>query len=531
MSLPPLLSAALERAEFAVPPAFDGNGLSARAEEPLPNDGGNRHEERLLLARKAIDDDADYGPSTQKAVSDFWDQFLLPGLCWLSEIHSLPWRTLRKADLVQALVDAKVAPVSGRVLREFAERKLRAVDTAAAVASGRPGPRAPRVAEEYKGLPDGATAPSLPALQHQLLAAEARVAGCAAELSALDGAPALPALITKNAEARQVVADLRQAIMVAHSLGASSGGSLGASVGSALASKEGQEAALKALLASEGGMAALVKQLWNQKALSSPDATMGLDDDEVGELPYERERLRRLKSVECFLYLDPVACDDVSDEFLRFKAALKPTITKTKSGVMVSAREYRLPDTSANFEPARVKQGFERIIRVAAQSKLASCQSRIADMMDFAELVWTYPGASRDGQAKFLKYFLRDFYKPGKVHVPSATLVSGFDAAHVLRRKHLAVVVSTGVRQSKRAHDGDTRGAPDARGGAKRVKTMSSKLCFSRLRLGTSCAYGVSCKFSHKCASCSADHEASACGSWDAPKAAAIEKLARRGRN
>ena len=98
----------------------------------------------------------------------------------------------------------------------------------------------------------------------------------------------------------------------------------------------------------------------------------------------------------------------------------------------------------------------------------------------------------------------------------------------MLRRKYLAVAVSSAPRQSKRTQGSGPRGAP---GGGKRAKVKSSKLCFSRLRLGASCDYGADCKFSHKCVSCSADHEASACGQWDASKAAAVEKLARRGRN
>jgi hypothetical protein len=82
---------------------------------------------------------------------------------------------------------------------------------------------------------------------------------------------------------------------------------------------------------------------------------------------------------------------------------------------------------------------------------------------------------------------------------------------------------------------GGSRGARQGRGGrgngrgsgrsSSSGSSRGGKVCFSRLRISSGdCAWGATCKFSHLCASCGADHTAKDCTNWDAAKAKLAEK-------
>jgi hypothetical protein len=73
---------------------------------------------------------------------------------------------------------------------------------------------------------------------------------------------------------------------------------------------------------------------------------------------------------------------------------------------------------------------------------------------------------------------------------------------------------------------GNGRGGKKPSGPGQTQQPRASKLlCYSRLRLTSGdCTYGATCKFSHACASCGADHAAKDCKGWDAAKAQVAEK-------
>jgi hypothetical protein len=56
-------------------------------------------------------------------------------------------------------------------------------------------------------------------------------------------------------------------------------------------------------------------------------------------------------------------------------------------------------------------------------------------------------------------------------------------------------------------------------------KRTSPSICRSRFKPSMpACVHGAKCRFSHKCASCGADHESSRCPNWDQKKADAAKE-------
>lgn len=243
---------------------------------------------------------------------------------------------------IDGLLDAKVPPMSVATLKDFVRQKA-----------------AQREAGDGGAVPDNAL------LHDNLQAAEAKVAECSAAVAALNGGAAPAPLVAQAAEARAAAVKARQALAISEAK--HDDGQRAPPVDELVGTPSARSAALKAVMATEGGLQEVVGGLFRLMESKSgdkaaPDGEEEETADDDGALPYERECARRLRCMEKRIYLDPVSCDETSDDYLRFKAELKRAVGKTKTGVMMSTKEYRLPDTSQNFNPVRVKQGFRRMI-------------------------------------------------------------------------------------------------------------------------------------------------------------------------
>lgn len=305
-----------------------------------------------------------------------------------------------------------------------------------------------------------------------------------------------------------------------------------------------EEQRLKAVLATPAGIKAVVEGLFlsQRQDRSSPwahgETAESLAARRLASLePWEKVMERTKDKVLRHLFVDVVSIDSKSEDFLRFKAKPETSFQSSTDGRMVAVKGTKPPDVSQIFTPARVWDGFEKLVEIYAEV----APSRVLDLVAFGRKLKTWPNSTPEGQAMFLKHFLKE-------KASSDTLASDMDGASFLHCKflmggsvaqprgtaraasqgkaaHKRSASSAGLSQSSSSAAGGRRGGSG--GGRASGASKSDRPCKSRVVKGWTCNYDPCC-FSHDCVSCGGDHAASFCGAWDEDKAKAAAEAMRR---
>ena len=477
---------------------MQNRGTPARAR----NISDQQHLDMLALARSSIQDVADdvWPAAVLQRMTTLWScHFNAVLLEWVAAFAGVRTANNTKSALVQALVEAKVHPISTeRALALIEEWKAGASGDASAADASQ---ALPTIAEDHDASlddhgPDGYDVHGETGnsdVERQLTMLQDRCAALQAELAAK----------TEESSAASILGLLVNAARENH--------------GATLPS-----------LSSFGGRARVDElkpflEIWGE-----PSADLSAD---VPLTTKQKWLVKQGRLIMNRRFVDPadVGPKQLSRLDFNLQASSSSQISST---LRLVSDNGSVRSQDKNFDPVEIKAGLQVIVAATIR---AGFSSRAAGLLAFSAYIWDYPGASEIGKAKFIKYFLF-------AHPKENDLVPLVSADPKLVRRfldHQSTIdrapsfesrqrFGRGQKRPRFSPQG-TRRQPEGSASAGPRRTNSkppTRICFSRARPSVGeCSYAGACKFDHRCASCGADHPASKCPSWNEAKGQAAASV------
>ena len=192
------------------------------------------------------------------------------------------------------------------------------------------------------------------------------------------------------------------------------------------------------------------------------------------------------------------------------------------------------PNFNDDYDPTSFKSGLSFYINTLSQH--ASVKDRVPDVLAWSMLIEEQKASERSKVA-----YMREFMYKYRGVAGASDWVGKVNTDNLLRsflyqeppggyKRPLQPDGGSGYVWAKRGKGGAGRGhvasqpgRASGRGPGVGVNIpIAQRFCFSRLSLTRVCAGKGQCRFLHECATCRADHAASACPVWDAAKVSAI---------
>lgn len=255
-------------------------------------------------------------------------------------------------------------------------------------------------------------------------------------------------------------------------------------------------------------------------------------------LPLDKHLAETRESLRVGEYVDPLQLSDAVLNRLRFRLPGQAR-KERKLGDITLSTDGEGTDSSSWFNPVGLRQGFTRMVEMVLG--IDEVKHRAQDMLGFAEEVWSFPKASEEGKARFIKHFLykyrgQDDWKAKAFQ--DARLVAEFltgdqragSAPSAGAKRQAGGGARPGPADKRQRGPGAGGGAQQGRGDRHAWKARQP--CLSRMDPSRGdCSY-PGCRFSHACVSCGQDHPANACSKWDRAKGKkALDELAARRRH
>jgi hypothetical protein len=512
LALFPLLEARLNACNWS-----GSLGLRGRITEVM-------HLERILAAREAIAShaaDSEWTASTKKILLDFWRQYNATSITFMCAALGVPVTGRPTKDqLMDLLVQNKFSPLPWAALDVYStgyQQWQVSDEVIAEVISGLDSDAQPNPLEAQVPELTAVTPPPTP--EQQAAAWPALVAQAAAVPAAVPAnhPPVAAQQVTETEVAGAVAAD---------------------------------PMALHRIMASLINQSAYVVTNASGALQAARTANFAGTQMPVGQLqtPWAMVKSSALTNMLHGQYVEPVLCDDITRDYLMFKAPFAgEQLSIDRDGMIKTARGSRLPDVANVFTAHRIKQGYQRLIQWVLEDPRFEATLAM-QMLQLYNKVFGWPHVSEQAQATYFKHFLlkhagsKDLLKDQRddteliyrflvVHTGGMQSSSSSASSSSSSASSSSASSSSAARPrgSKRSSSALIPRGSAATTAAAPMRVRSEKPCFSRVDLNATCAYS-DCVFSHACASCGRDHPASACPSWDAAKGAAAAAAMNRGR-